>query len=81
MKVVTGPQSLSLSGVPGTWSPHLNAIARVLPHGDARFDRPSKGQKNQGLQDRRVWDALCASAMAHSLASETLGVGGGLVFA
>jgi phage terminase large subunit-like protein len=59
----------------------LNAIARVLPHGDARFDRPSKSQKGSAQQDMRVWDALAAASMVHSVAVEWLGVGGGLVFA
>jgi phage terminase large subunit-like protein len=45
----------------------MNAVARVLPHGDARFDRPAKGQKGPE-QDRRVIDALIAAAMAHSVA-------------
>jgi phage terminase large subunit-like protein len=46
----------------------LNAIARVLPHGDARFDRPSTTRQG-GDQDRRVIDALTAAAMVHSVAS------------
>jgi hypothetical protein len=46
----------------------LNAVARVLPHGDARFDRPS-ATRNSSDQDRRVIDALTAAAMVHSLAS------------
>jgi phage terminase large subunit-like protein len=46
----------------------LNAVARVLPYGDARFDRPSQSRSG-GEQDRRVIDALTAAAMVHSLAS------------
>jgi phage terminase large subunit-like protein len=46
----------------------LNAVARVLPHGDARFDRPSQ-TRNSSDQDRRVIDALTAAAMVHSLIS------------
>jgi phage terminase large subunit-like protein len=46
----------------------LNAIARVLPYGDARFDRPSQS-RNAAEQDRRVIDALIAAAMAHSQAA------------
>jgi phage terminase large subunit-like protein len=44
----------------------LNGIARVLPGGDARFDRPAKSR--YGIQDTRVIDALVAAAMANSLA-------------
>ena len=46
----------------------LNAVARVLPHGDARFDRPSQ-TRNSSDQDRRVIDALTAAAMVHSVIS------------
>lgn len=46
----------------------LNAIARVLPYGDARFDRPSQTRQG-GDQDRRVIDALTAAAMVHALAA------------
>lgn len=41
----------------------LNAIARRLPGGDYRFDRPSSVRANRREQDRRVIDALSASAM------------------
>jgi phage terminase large subunit-like protein len=41
----------------------LNAIARRLPGGDHRFDRPSTNRKAVGYQDRRVIDALSAAAM------------------
>jgi phage terminase large subunit-like protein len=47
----------------------LNAIARVLPFGDARFDRPSQSRSGPE-QERRVIDALIAAAMAHSVASQ-----------
>lgn len=46
----------------------LNAIARVLPHGDARFDRPKDGRIG-GDQAVRVIDALTAAAMVHSMAA------------
>jgi hypothetical protein len=46
----------------------LNAIARPLPQGDSRFDRPSQTRMSSE-QDRRVIDALTAAAMVHSLAS------------
>jgi phage terminase large subunit-like protein len=41
----------------------LNAIARRLPGGDYRFDRPSAVRQNQRAQDRRVIDALTAASM------------------
>lgn len=41
----------------------LNAIARRLPGGDYRFDRPSSVRGNARAQDRRVIDALTAAAM------------------
>ena len=40
----------------------LNAVARRLPGGDLRFDRPSSS-RFAGLQDTRVVDALTALAM------------------
>jgi hypothetical protein len=46
----------------------LNAIARLLPQGDARFDRPSSTRQG-GDNDSRVIDALTAAAMVHSVAS------------
>ena len=47
----------------------LNAVARVLPFGDARFDRPVEGRRPAGEQERRVIDALTAAAMVHSVAA------------
>jgi len=44
----------------------LNAVARVLPHGDARFDRPSQTRQSSE-QDRRVIDALTAASQVHSI--------------
>jgi len=41
----------------------LNAIARRLPGGDHRFDRPTLSRRSVGQQDRRVIDALTAAAM------------------
>ncbi len=41
----------------------LHAIARRLPGGDFRFDRPSSVRQNVRAQDRRVIDALTAAAM------------------
>lgn len=45
----------------------LNAVARVLPGGDARFDRP-KQSRVANDQDGRVIDALIAAAMVHATA-------------
>ena len=42
----------------------LNAIARRLPGGDYRFDRPSPVRSNKKEQDRRVIDVLSAASMA-----------------
>ncbi len=57
----------------------LNAIARILPQGDARFDRPSQVRKG-GDQDMRVVDALKAAAMVNAQAADAP-VDGGIVFA
>jgi phage terminase large subunit-like protein len=46
----------------------LNAIARILPLGDARFDRSSQSRMGPE-QERRVIDALIAAAMVHSVAA------------
>lgn len=43
----------------------LNAVARALPNGKARFDREKPNRKSED-QDRRVIDALTAAAMVHS---------------
>lgn len=46
----------------------LNAIARTLPDGRHRFDRPSHSRAQSG-QRRRVIDALIAAAMVHATAT------------
>jgi phage terminase large subunit-like protein len=56
------------SGDAGLTSHALNAIARVLPYGDARFDRPSE-TRHGDEQERRVIDALIAAAMVHTVAA------------
>lgn len=56
---------LKHSGDQALTSHALNAIARILPDGKARFDRPSQTRQG-GDQDRRVIDALSAAAMVHS---------------
>ena len=44
--------------------PHiLNAIARRLPGGDYRFDRPNASRGSAREQDRRVIDGLTAAAI------------------
>jgi phage terminase large subunit-like protein len=48
----------------------LNAVARVLPGGDAVFSRASTTRQG-GNQDKRVIDALIAAAMANSTAAVT----------
>lgn len=55
--------SLKHTGDPGLRSHVLHAIARRLPGGDRRFDRPAQGRQNLFEQDRRVIDALTAAAM------------------
>ena len=57
------------TGDPGLKQHALNAVARMLPGGRARFDRPATGQRGVE-QERRVIDALVAAAMAHSIAAQ-----------
>lgn len=52
------------AGDPGLTQHALNAVARMLPGGDAVFDRPHQTRVS-AEQDRRVIDALKAAAMAH----------------
>jgi phage terminase large subunit-like protein len=48
----------------------LNAIARKLPGGRVRFDRPSTSRNSKaGRQERRVIDALDAAASVYSVAT------------
>lgn len=53
---------LKHTGDPGLRRHVLNAIARRLPGGDFRFDRPSTVRQNRNAQDRRVIDALSAAS-------------------
>lgn len=55
--------TLKHSGHAGLRAHVLNAIARRLPGGDRRFDRPSAVRQNANAQDRRVIDALTATGM------------------
>jgi len=65
------------TGDPGLRQHALNAIARALPNGKARFDREKKARKSDD-QDRRVIDALVAAAMVHCELSVPSGVWYGL---
>jgi hypothetical protein len=51
-------------GDPGLTAHVFHAIARQLPGGDYRFDRPVASRGSVLQQDRRVIDALSAAAMA-----------------
>lgn len=55
--------SLRHAGCPVLRRHALNAVARRLPGGDHRFDRPSSVRQNARAQDRRVIDALTAAGM------------------
>lgn len=46
----------------------MNALGRLLPGGDTKFDRPSES-RNAENQGRRVIDALVAAAMVNAVAS------------
>jgi len=59
---------LQHSGDAGLTRHALNAVARVLPFGDARFDRVSQTRQG-GNQELRVIDALTAAAMVNAAAS------------
>jgi phage terminase large subunit-like protein len=56
---------LKHAGDEGLTKHALNAIARVLPFGDARFDRPNQSRVGPE-QERRVIDALTAASMVHA---------------
>jgi phage terminase large subunit-like protein len=53
--------TLKHTGCPMLRAHVLHAIARKLPGGDYRFDRPSTVRQNVRAQDRRVIDALSAA--------------------
>jgi phage terminase large subunit-like protein len=55
--------TLKHTGCHGLRAHVLHAIARRLPGGDHRFDRPSTVRQNVRAQDRRVIDALTGAAM------------------
>jgi phage terminase large subunit-like protein len=58
---------LKHAGDAGLTTHALNAIARILPFGDARFDRPHQSRLGPE-QERRVIDALTAASMVHATA-------------
>jgi phage terminase large subunit-like protein len=58
------------SGDAGLTKHVLNAIAKPLPDGRLRFDRPADNRVAGAEQERRVIDALTAAAMVHSVAAE-----------
>lgn len=63
---------LKHSGDPGLTQHALNAITRILPQGDPRFERPHPSRF--GIQAVRVIDALVAAAMVHATAVVEMGV-------
>lgn len=54
-------QYLHHSGDPGLTRHVLNAISKMLPGGEVKFERPS--QSRRAMQEQRVIDALVAAAM------------------
>jgi phage terminase large subunit-like protein len=59
---------LKHSGDEGLTTHALNAIAKTLPYGDAKFERPVQGRLGAD-QERRVIDALKAASMVNSYAA------------
>jgi phage terminase large subunit-like protein len=60
---------LKHSGDAGLTAHVMNAVVRILPAGNARFDRPAENRISSE-QERRVIDGLSAAAMVHSVASQ-----------
>jgi hypothetical protein len=58
---------LKHSGDAGLTAHAMNAVAKMLPMGDSRFDRPSQSRTGND-QERRVIDALTAAAMVNHTA-------------
>jgi len=56
---------LEHAGDGGLTSHAMNAVARMLPDGKTRFERPASMRQAEG-QERRVIDALTAAAMVNS---------------
>jgi hypothetical protein len=61
------------TGDAGLRSHVLHAIARRLPGGDHRFDRPVQNRMSAANQDRRVIDALSAAAMVVEFSTRDTG--------
>lgn len=64
--------TLKHTGDPGLRSHAMHAIARRLPGGDYRFDRPVQSRGSAKDQDRRVIDALTAAGMVTSLSNRNM---------
>jgi phage terminase large subunit-like protein len=61
------------AGDAGLTAHALNAVARVLPQGDTKFERPRDSRTvRDELARRRVIDALVAAAMVHTTAAAEL---------
>jgi hypothetical protein len=61
--------TLKHTGDAGLRAHAMNAVARRLPGGDYRFDRPNASRGSATQQDRRVIDALTAAGMVTSLSA------------
>jgi len=60
------------TGDPGLKRHVMNAVARMLPGGQTRFDRPTSSRGGRGgsdLQEVRVIDALVAAGMVNAIAA------------
>jgi hypothetical protein len=64
------------TGCPNLKRHVLNAVQRVLPQGDSRFERPHTSRGDMTRQDSRVIDALVAAAMVHTSAAAEIGFTG-----
>jgi phage terminase large subunit-like protein len=62
--------TLKHTGDPGLRRHVMHAVARTLPGGRRRFDRPSQSRAKR-RQDERVIDALSAAGMVNTYAAET----------
>src|SRR5262249_48799246 len=59
---------LKHTGAPALARHVLTAVARMLPGGETRFDRPSQ-TRHGAQQERRVIDALTAASGVHAIAA------------
>lgn len=64
--------TLKHTGDPDLRAHVLNAIARRLPGGDYRFDRPNTSRGSNRMQDKRVIDGLTAAAMAVEVSTRNM---------